>query len=134
MLSEELYFTRASHRLFITQPALSKQIKEIEELNRVHLFARGRGQTVELTQVGRAFVDEARIALLHVERALQFAREVDCNLGQTLRIGYSPGTNRSWISTLLAIRLCPPNPKIKIRLSTRFALDLVRDLIVGDLK
>ena len=63
VLAEEMNFTRAARRLQITQPALSKQIHAIEGLHRVHLFARDKGRITELTDAGRAFVEEARVAL-----------------------------------------------------------------------
>src|ERR1700736_3367449 len=60
VLAEELNFTRAADRLHITQSALSKQITEIEEQHRFHLFMRKNKKNVELTEVGRIFVEEAR--------------------------------------------------------------------------
>ena len=42
VLAEELNFTRAAHRLHVTQPALSFQITEVEKLNGIQLFARVR--------------------------------------------------------------------------------------------
>lgn len=132
VLAEEMNFTRAAHRLQITQPALSKQIHAIEGLHRVHLFARDRGRITELTDAGRAFVEEARFALSHTERAIHLARTADCGSGRALMIGHSPGTDRSWVSAILAIRLSS-DENLRIRLLTRFALDLVRDVIAGDL-
>ena len=63
VLAEELNFTRAADRLHITQSGLSKQINEVEALHRFHY--------AELTEVGRTFVEEARLALLHIDRAVQ---------------------------------------------------------------
>ena len=74
VLAEELNFTRAAHRLHITQPTLSFQITEVEKLNGFHLFIRGKGRGVKLTDAGRAFVEEARSALCHAERAIHLAR------------------------------------------------------------
>ena len=67
VLAEELNFTRASHRLHITQSALSRQITEIEEQLRVRLFTRDNRRVVrmELTDAERVFVEEARSSLLH---------------------------------------------------------------------
>ena len=71
VLAEELNFTRAAQILRISQPALSKQITELEEQHRLHLFVREKGRIVELTDAGRVFVQEARAALFHAERAIQ---------------------------------------------------------------
>ena len=67
VLAEELNFTLASHRLHITQSALSRQITEIEEQLRFRLFTRDNRRVVrvELTDAGRGFVEEAPSSLLH---------------------------------------------------------------------
>src|ERR1035441_461790 len=73
VLAEELNFTRAAHRLHITQSTLSKQITQIEEQHRFHLFTRNK-KFVELTDPGRIFVEEARSLLSHMERAFHLPR------------------------------------------------------------
>ncbi len=132
VLAEELNFTRAAHRLHIAQPTLSLQIREVEREKRLHLFTRGKGQTVQLTDSGRAFVEEASRALSHTERAIQFARAADEGRDRTLVIGHSPYVEQAWISSVLAIRL-PLYPRLRVRLSTRFAMDSVRQLLAGEL-
>ena len=69
-LAEELNFTRAADRLHITQSGFSKQINEVEaSTDFIYSFARTR-RIVELTEVGRIFVEEARLALSHTDRAV----------------------------------------------------------------
>ncbi len=74
VLAEELSFTRAAHRLHITQSTLSKQITEIEKQNRFPLFTRDNKKNVELTDAGRIFVEGARSSLLNMERTVHLAR------------------------------------------------------------
>jgi DNA-binding transcriptional LysR family regulator len=131
VLAEEMHFTRASHRLRMAQPSLSKQIQQIERLHGVCLFARNKGRIVELTEAGRIFVDEARLAIFHAERALNLAR-ADCRADDSLVIGYSPDADPSWVSGILATR-GSSYTKVRIRLCTRFAMDLVRSVLVGEL-
>ena len=131
VLAEEMHFTRASHRLCISQPSLSKQIQQIERLHGVHLFARDKRGIVELTDAGRIFVEEARLAIFHAERALSFAR-AECQTGDSLVIGYSPDADHAWVSGILATRLSSFT-NVRIRLCTRFAMDLVRSVLVGEL-
>ena len=57
---EELNFTRAAHRLNITQPALTRQITDLEKEHRFHLFTRSKRRPVELTDAGRVFIGEAK--------------------------------------------------------------------------
>lgn len=132
ILAEELNFTRAAHRLHITQSALSKQITEIEEQNRFHLFGRDKGRVVELTDAGRIFVEEARAALLHTERAIHLARVAHEGAECILMVGHSPYVEQSWISTILALRL-PLFPKLRIRLVSGFPIELVRSVLAGEL-
>jgi DNA-binding transcriptional LysR family regulator len=65
-LAEDLNFSRAAERLHLTQPALSKQIFELEAQLGFQLFERNH-QIVDLTAAGRAFVEEAREAVLRIE-------------------------------------------------------------------
>ena len=129
VLAEELNFTRAADRLHITQSGFSKQINEIEALHRFHLFIRTNKRNVELTEVGRIFVEEARLALWHIDRAVQAAREGSDSI---LTIGHSPDADLGWISAILAIRL-PKYPKLRIQLISEFSSELVQRVTAGDL-
>jgi hypothetical protein len=72
-LAEELNFSRAAQKLHITQPALTKRIAELEDRLGISLFARDH-QMVDVSDSGRAFVEEARLSVLHGERAFQAAQ------------------------------------------------------------
>jgi DNA-binding transcriptional LysR family regulator len=132
VLAEEMNFTRGSHRLHISQPALSKQITELEERYGLHLFTREKGRLIELTDAGQVFVTEATAALLHAERAIQLARGTQEGCDRVLMIGHSPDTDQSWISTVLTIRL-PLYPRLRIRLMGQFPIELVRSVVAGEL-
>ena len=56
ILAEELNFTHAANRLRISQPALSKQICEIEKQHGFQLFTRNRKTAAQLTEEGRALL------------------------------------------------------------------------------
>jgi len=132
VLAEEMHFTRAAHRLRIAQPSLSKRIQQIERLHGVPLFARDKGLIVELTDAGRIFVEEARLAIFHAERALNLARAADRHSRDSLVIGYSPDADYAWVSSILATRP-PSDAKVRIRLCTRFAMELVHHVLVGEM-
>ena len=131
VLAEELNFTRAADRLHITQPALSKQITDLEAEHRFHLFTRHKRRIVELTDAGRLFVEEARSALSHTERAVHFARAAHDGSDSILTIGHSPYANHDWVSAMLAIRL-PLYPRLGIRLKTQFVMESVHSVLVGE--
>jgi DNA-binding transcriptional LysR family regulator len=130
-VAEELNFRRAADRLHITQPALSKQITDLEAEHQFHLFTRDKRRIVELTDAGRLFVEEARSALSHTERAVHLARAAHNGSDSILTIGRSPYANHDWVTELLAIRL-PLYPRLEIRLKTQFARESVHSVLVGE--
>jgi DNA-binding transcriptional LysR family regulator len=132
VLAEELNFTRAAHRLRITQSALSRQITELEKQHGFQLFNRDRKRAAQVTDAGRTFVEEARSALLHADRAIHLARAAHNGYENVLLVGHAPDADPVWISTLLTIRL-PLFPKLKVRLITHFAMELVRGVLANEL-
>lgn len=130
-LAEELNFSRAGYRLGVTQPAVTKQVAELEDRLGFPLFERDH-QLVTLTDAGRAFVEEARLAVLHSERAIQAARAALNKAEVILRVGKSPYTDPFLTSTLLAVRL-PLFPNLKIELSSGFSCDLIHEVLAGKL-
>jgi len=87
VLADELHFGRASERLFVSQPALSKQIQRLEERIGGALFARTR-RRVALTEAGRVLVPLARSFLRQSETAFEVAKEATEGRAGTLRIGF----------------------------------------------
>lgn len=87
---------------------------------------------MELTDAGRIFVEEARFALLHGERAVHLACAAHEGSDSVLTIGHSPYTNHDWISAMLAIRL-PLYPRLRIQLMTQFAMESIRSVLEGEL-
>lgn len=87
VLAEELHFKRASEKLFIVQPALSKQIKNLEGEVGVPLFERSK-RKVELTEAGIYFRSEVSKLLKQLEQVKNRVRLVsEGELGE-IRIGY----------------------------------------------
>jgi DNA-binding transcriptional LysR family regulator len=86
-LADELHFKRAAEKLFIVQPALSKQIKNLEEELGVLLFERNR-RKVLLTPAGRYFKQEIQKVLQQVEQVSNRVRLVKDGKGGEVRIGY----------------------------------------------
>jgi DNA-binding transcriptional LysR family regulator len=132
VLAEELNFTRAAHRLRISQPAFSRQITALEKQYGFQLVTRDRKRGAQLTEAGRMFVEEARSALLHADRAIHLARAAHHGYDNVLLVGHPTHADHAWISTLLTIRL-PLFPKLKVRLTTLFAMELVRAVLAYEL-
>src|SRR5581483_1514000 len=132
VLDEELNFTRAAHRLRISQPALSRQITDLEKQYDFQLVTRDRKRGAQLTEAGRMFVEEARSALLHADRAIQLARAAHHGYDNVLLVGHPTHADHAWISALLTTRL-PLFPNLKVRLTTLFAMELVRSVLANEL-
>lgn len=80
-------FNRAAKILHLTQPALSRQVKDLEEELGVPLLVRGQN-TVKLTEAGDRFYEEAREVIARANEAVQRVRGEARS--ETLRIGYAP--------------------------------------------
>jgi DNA-binding transcriptional LysR family regulator len=78
-------FSRAAGRLHLTQPALSRQIKSLEDEIGVALIVRGKN-AISLTSDGEAFYEEAKDILARVDVAVR--RIKSRPPGEKLRIGY----------------------------------------------
>src|SRR3989442_2403021 len=74
-VAEEQNVTRAAARLHLSQPPLSRQIRDLEDELGIALFEHG-AKAVRLTEAGRVFLIEARAALQRVDDAVQMAKAV----------------------------------------------------------
>lgn len=85
-LGEELHFGRAAARVFISQSALSQQIRDLEERLGLQLFRR-TSRTVELTTAGEALTLEARKAVAGIDRFRRVAGAQSRELSARLTVG-----------------------------------------------
>ncbi len=74
-VAEEASYTRAAKRLFLTQPAISMQIKQLEERIGLPVFDRV-GKTIQLTDAGRELLHHARTIKRQLEEAQQCLEEL----------------------------------------------------------
>ncbi|MFF2044819.1 LysR family transcriptional regulator [Kitasatospora sp. NPDC058170] len=90
MVCEEGQLTAAAARLFVSQPTLTKQIRQLEALLGAELFERSRrGMTP--TPAGQALAERAGVLLAGWEDALRAARAAAAEQGSTLRVGFEGG-------------------------------------------
>src|SRR5438132_8254053 len=74
-VAEELNFSRAAERLYVSQPALSRQIRTLERIVGCDLLRRST-HSVELTLAGEALLDRARPVLAALDAAVAAAQSV----------------------------------------------------------
>ncbi|MFZ0395081.1 MAG: LysR family transcriptional regulator [Terracidiphilus sp.] len=130
-VAQELNFSRAAERLHIDQSTVTKRINALESQLGFKLFERSH-QSVELTEPGRRFVEEALEAVMHMERAVSSANAAFRGAEETLNIGVTAATDSFLVSTLTAVRV-PLYPRLKLKFSSDYPGELVHDLIAGDL-
>ena len=88
-VAEALNFTKAAARLRVAQPALSRQVQDLEDEIGVDLLTRSpRG--VALTAEGKLFFDEVRELLKRTDEAVEKTRALARGEFGELQIGYSP--------------------------------------------
>ncbi len=76
-VAEELHFGKAAMRLHIAQSGLSQQIGRLERFVGARLLTRDRRRGVQLTEAGRAFLDNARLTIEVADRAVASAALVE---------------------------------------------------------
>ncbi|NPC58339.1 LysR family transcriptional regulator [Caenimonas sp. S4] len=117
-------FTASAAELHLTQSAVSRQIRSLEDLLGAELFVRER-QTVRLTAAGEAYAHEIRRALQQIATAtLGFRANPQ---GGTLNLAILPTFGTRWLAPRLP-KFQTAHPGITINLSTRLApFDFQRD-------
>ena len=128
-LSEELNFGRAALRLNISQPPLSRQIRQLEESLGVELFRRGTSG-VALSEAGLAFLPEVRKTLAQAEKAVAAAKGARMGAGGQFVVGYTTAFDRSAIPDVFD-RLRQSFPDWRFVAKGKHSISLVRDLKNG---
>lgn len=113
-VAEELNFGRAAERLFISQPGLSRQIKQMEEILEVQLFERTKRKVV-LTPAGHFLKAEVDYIFNHLELTKTQLKEISAgNIGE-LRIGFLGSAAHTVIPELL-VKISQTYPGIQTSL------------------
>ncbi|MDQ8188121.1 LysR substrate-binding domain-containing protein [Pelagicoccus sp. SDUM812002] len=123
--------TRAAEKLHVSQPALSRQVKDLEEELGFLLLERS-AKSVALTEAGRVFLEEASSVLERLDEGVERARRVAESSGGELHVGYAPS---------LTVKLLPPTirafqakfPKVKVKLHDMSSEEMLGGLRSGTL-
>lgn len=130
-IAETGSLTRAAELLHVVQPALSRQLRQLEEELGTQLFERNRlGMT--LTGPGRRFLDQVRASLQTLDQAKAEITASNLGLRGVVSIGMLP----SWASVLaapLVTSLRRQHPDLRVRIATGFSDPLQEWLERGQL-
>lgn len=100
-VAEELNYRKAAERLFISQPGLSRQIKQLEEMLGVQLFERDK-KHVELTTVGAFLKGEVDFVINHLESTKSQLQLIESGKVGELRIGFLGSASNRVLPDLLS--------------------------------
>lgn len=89
VVAQELNMTRAAEKLFISQPPLTRQIKQLEDELEVQLFIR-KSRGLELTQSGQYFLQQAHAILNKLNTSIEGVRQVALHHKTVFSIGFVP--------------------------------------------
>jgi DNA-binding transcriptional LysR family regulator len=106
--------SRAALKLHVSQPALSRQIRDLEDELGFPLLERS-AKSVRLTEAGRVFLTEARAVLQRADEAVKTARRIATSAGEELHVGYAPTlTPRLLPGALRAFQAALPRIRVKL--------------------
>ncbi len=127
-VAEEQNVTRAATRLHVSQPPLSRQIRDLEEELGIVLFERS-AKSLRLTEAGEVLLVEARAVLRRVDEAVQTARAVAGGERGEIKVGYAPSLTVELLPGALK-RFQEAHPGVRVQLhdlSTQAMLRGLRD-------
>jgi len=125
-VAEELHFGRAARSLGMAQPPLSQQIRRLEQELGVQLLYRTK-RCVQLTEPGRAFLDEARLTLSQLNHAVEVAQRASRGEFGRLAIGFLGAATYSLLPAFLKV-FRDRFPGVEIELQELKTLELIQSL------
>jgi DNA-binding transcriptional LysR family regulator len=99
-LAEDLHFRKASEQLFISQPGLSRQIKQMEEALGIDLFER-HNRKVKLTKAGEYMQRELINNFKRLDDIIEHAKQINDGMDGKLKLGYVGSAMQRVIPDLL---------------------------------
>jgi LysR family hca operon transcriptional activator len=123
--------TAAAGRLHISQPALSRQIRDLEYQVGAELLTRSI-HGVELTAAGKVFLDHARLALAQVDAGVEGARRAAQPVKKKFAIGFQTGHEMNWLPKAMHV-LRDELKNTQVTVSSDYSPDLAEALRHGRL-
>jgi DNA-binding transcriptional LysR family regulator len=132
VVAEEENVTRAAARLRVSQPPLSRQIRDLEAELGVELFER-TGKSLHLNAAGKLFLVEARAVLERADQAMQALKSFSQHRSQQLHIGYAPSLSVAILPKILR-HFESAQPLVRVHLHDRSSGEMCQGLRDGTLQ
>ncbi len=130
-VAEELHFRKAAERLFISQPGLSRQIKQMEEIIGAELFIRNK-RNVSLTAAGMYLKKEITYIFNHIDFTIKQTALIDIGSEGEVRIGFLGSAMQTVIPEFL-VKVDKEYPKIQFSLEEMANKDQVKAILSDQL-
>ncbi|MFS4456001.1 LysR family transcriptional regulator [Maribacter sp. 2304DJ31-5] len=130
-VAEELHFRKAAEKLYISQPGLSRQIKQMENRLQAQLFVRDK-KRVSLTPAGHYLKRQAKSIFRELKETKRQIQLIGAGDTGEIRIGFLGSAMQNVIPSLL-LKLKDAFPKIKTSLEERSNLNQVDAVLKDDL-
>jgi len=131
-VAEEENVSRAALKLHVSQPGISRQIRDLEDEIGFQLFERS-AKALRLTAAGKAFFPEAKAVLQHADDAVKKARAAIGGTHGEIHVGYAPS---------LTVQILPPTlrgfqgkfPNVRVALHDLSTEEMLAQLRNGKLQ
>lgn len=130
-VADELHFGRAADRLAVSQPALSVQVRQLEDIAGVRLLER-HSRRVALTDAGRVLLEAAKRLLRDADAALAASQEAADGQTGELRVGFGPTLMLSNLAQVVRAYRAR-YPKVRLDLHEMPSAEQTAALLAGDL-
>ncbi len=130
VLAEEMNMRKAAEKLFVSQPALSQRLQNLEKQWRTKLFIRSQKGLI-LTQSGEIVVKFAKEMLEKEERVLEEIQSLETHIHGTLKIACASIVGQNWLPKVLKT-FVNLYPNAKISLITGWSSEILKALYGGD--
>lgn len=129
--AELQHFHKAAHKLCITQPALSNQIKQLEEELNTSLFLR-IGRNVKLSEAGELVLDSAKRIFKEVDFLRESVADIETGQAGCIKIGILQSINALYLKSLV-IEFDKTYPNISLDIEEMANQDIERKVSSGDI-
>jgi DNA-binding transcriptional LysR family regulator len=117
--------SRAALKLHVSQPGISRQIRDLEQEIGFDLFQRS-AKSLKLTDAGKVFFKESRAVLARADEAVKNARSVLSGTGE-LHVGYAPSLTAKFLPQALRA-FQSEMPKVRVKLHDCSTEEMLTDL------